>query len=67
MTTNNVSEESSLSSAEADQLIGQRVTGVVATEFGLTLTFASGAVLEITGHTYSDCALGMEFSQAVQV
>lgn len=67
MTTNNVSDESSLSSTEADQLIGQTVTRVVATEFGLTLTFASGAVLEVTGHTYSDCALGVEFSKVVQV
>jgi hypothetical protein len=67
MSANSVSEESSLTSVEADQLVGQTITRVVATEFGLILTFSSGAVLEITGHTYSDCALGVELSQAVRV
>lgn len=59
-----VSEMSDLSIDEASQLIGQIVTHVNATEFGLTLTFASGATLEVKGQTYGDCPLGVEFNKA---
>lgn len=47
-----VSELSSLATDEAAMLVGQTVARVDASEFGLTLTFASGAVLEVRGHTY---------------
>jgi hypothetical protein len=48
-------------------LVGQIVTRGEASEFGLTLTFANGAMLEVTGNTYGDCALGVELTQPSQV
>lgn len=61
-----VSGLSSLTADEAVMLVGQTVTRVDASEFGLTLTFAGGAMLEVRGHSYSDCALDVEFTQAAQ-
>lgn len=66
MTEIKVSDQSSLASPDAEALVGQTITGVSATEYGLVLTFATGAVLEIKGHTYGDCALAVEFSQTVK-
>lgn len=62
MTEINVSDQSSLTRQDAERLVGQSITGVRATEYGLVLTFATGAVLEIKGQTYGDCALDVEFS-----
>lgn len=59
-----VSQMSSLSVDEATQLIGQTISGVKATEYGLVLSFASGAVLEVQGATYSDSALSVDFEAA---
>lgn len=61
-----VSDLSSLNTDEAAMLVGQTVTRVDASEFGLSLTFSSGAVLEVRGHTYGDCALDVEFTQVSQ-
>lgn len=66
MTAIIVSDQSSLTRPEAELLLGQTIIGVSATEYGLVLTFATGAALEIKGHTYGDCALDVEFSQTVQ-
>ena len=65
MTGINVCDLSSLAPAEAEQLVGQTITGVSATEYGLILTFATGASLDVQGKTYSDCALHVEFSPTV--
>lgn len=62
---NDVSNLSTLSNTEASQLIGQTVARVDTSEFGLILTFSSGAVLEVRGHTYNDSALDVDFTNAV--
>lgn len=66
MTEIKVSDQSSLASSEAEALVGETITGVSATEYGLVLKFATGAALEIKGHTYGDCALAVEFSRTVK-
>lgn len=63
--TNIVSELSALTTSDANQLIGQTIIRVEAREYGLRLTFASGAVLDIEGATYGDSALGVELSTPV--
>jgi len=60
----NVSEMSSLSVDDATQLLGQTISAVKATEYGLVLSFANGSVLEVGGSTYGDCALSVEFEAA---
>lgn len=60
----NVSEMSSLSVDDATRLLGQTVCAVKATEYGLVLSFASGALLEVRGSTYGDCALSVDFEAA---
>ena len=61
MSENSVSGMSDLSKGDAKLLVGQTISSVQATEYGLTLTFASGAVLAVDGQTYGDCALSVDF------
>ncbi|WP_410951176.1 hypothetical protein [Pseudomonas sp. S1(2024)] len=62
MSENSVSDMSDLSEGDAKSLVGQTIASVQATEYGLTLTFASGAVLTVEGQTYGDCALSVNFA-----
>jgi hypothetical protein len=55
-----ISSLSSLTVAEAESLVGQTVRRVIAGEYGLVLTFSNGLMLSVSGHQYSDCALGVD-------
>jgi hypothetical protein len=58
-----VSYGSQLSGDEAEKMVGQPVTHVQASEYGLKLTFANGSILELSGTTYGDGPLGVEFTE----
>jgi hypothetical protein len=55
-----ISSLSSLTDAEAESLMGQTLRRVVAGEYSLVLTFSNGLMLSVSGHQYSDCALGVD-------
>jgi hypothetical protein len=57
-----VANLSELNAECAAKLIGQTVASVSAQEYSLLLTFVNGATLEVTGHRFGDCALGVEFT-----
>lgn len=59
-----VANLSELNAECAAKLIGQTVASVSAQEYSLLLTFASGATLEVTGHRFGDCALGVDFTDS---
>lgn len=63
MATNvDVDSASDLTASDAERLVGQTVTRVDASEYGLTLTFADGSMLEVSGSQYGDSALGVAFT-----
>lgn len=62
--TATVTSLSTLTAEQAELLVGQTIASVDASEYRLTLTLASGDVLEVKGHTFSDCALDVDLSAA---
>lgn len=54
---------SQLTGNEAEKIVGQPVTHVQVSEYGLKLTFADGSILEVSGTTYGDGPLGVEFTE----
>lgn len=62
----NVDTLSELSDGDAQNLVGKTIGGVQATEYGVLLTFTDGSTLAIRGHSYGDCALGVDFTSEHQ-
>ncbi|MFA4834520.1 MAG: hypothetical protein WC749_00410 [Dehalococcoidia bacterium] len=61
--TCSISYGSQLTGNEAEKIVGQPVTHVQASEYGLKLTFADGSILDVSGTTYGDGPLGVEFTK----
>jgi|AXCI01.1.fsa_nt_gi hypothetical protein len=53
---------SDLSSIDAELLVGRTVSQVQAGEYNIVLVFEDGSKLEVSGSSYGDCALGVEFT-----
>lgn len=53
---------SELTVEDCKALVGKTIKHILGSEYGVVLTFTDNSSLEITGHTYSDCSLTVEYN-----